>query len=356
MNIHTVSCIYCGVGFNPSAGEGDHVLPRGFGDFKGSLIFRGACTTCNSMMSPLEEELLRTAPEAVYRRFAGAITSRRGEHAGWQGASGLPAPRFVILHEDHEELIDADPVVAGEGTPVDHLSVILKDDRKFHIELFPTMTVAALRRRFTRLGFDEDDIVRSYWHADEEYAEFYRVLLQELWPQRKHGDLPSTPKGTHRVRVRIECRFTERYYRAIAKIAFHYFLAQSKCGFTGLERCFAPIREFLTVGGDREQFFDSLVPDIRMPCGVLPDGSAVLPVRWMHMLCCFESALSVVVGVYTLFGPERPPSPHFVTLFQQASPCIVPVHRYGHAYIYGKAELGDKYAAFVEPLEIRVFG
>ena len=95
MSKDSARCIYCPVMFDPSKGEGDHVVPRGFGDFEGAIIFRGVCPNCNNKISVLEEELLRTAPEAVLRRLAGATQNRRGKPAGWQGASGLPAPRFV---------------------------------------------------------------------------------------------------------------------------------------------------------------------------------------------------------------------------------------------------------------------
>jgi len=172
----------------------------------------------------------------------------------------------------------------------------------------------------------------------------------------KHGDLPTTPAGVHRVPVRIECKFTERYYRALAKIALHYLLAVTRCGFTGHELAFEPVRKFIIEGGDHRDFFSKGKPKIVLPVGILPDGTARLPLRWMHMLCGFESASSATVAVYTLFGPERPPSPHFVTLFHKPSPILVPTHSYGHAYIYGNHELGDVRTAFVKPVTIDAVG
>jgi hypothetical protein len=61
-----------------------------------------------------------------------------------------------------------------------------------------------------------------------------------------------------------------------------------------------------------------------------------------------------VVAVYTIFGPKRPPSPHFVTLLHRPSPIVLQNHYYAHAYIYGNAELGDTRAAFVEPFDVSV--
>ena len=352
MSKDSARCIYCPVMFDPSKGEGDHVVPRGFGDFEGAIIFRGVCPSCNNKLSVLEEELLRTAPEAVLRRLAGVTQNRRGKSIGWQGASGLPAPRFVIRHADHDELIEADPTIPGQAGPVDHLAVVLKDDRNVHIRLFPSMSADALRRKLEQRGINEADIAHLYWHSDDEHTETFKSLLKEMWPDHRHVELPAMPAGLHRVPVRIEFRFTQKYYRAIAKIAFHYLLAKTQCGYTGYEGCFEPIRKFIMEGGEHKQFFDAQKPRIALPVGILPDGTAMLPARWMHQLCSFESAASVVVAVYILFGPECPPSPHFVTLLHRPSPVAVPNHQYGHAYIYGKTELGDTRTAFVDPINV----
>jgi len=216
------------------------------------------------------------------------------------------------------------------------------------------MTADAVRRKFTQFGIIETEIDRIYRHWDEQNSERYKSLVKELWPKHKHEEGPPTDAGWHRVPIRIEYRFTQKYYRAIAKIAFHYFLANTPCGFTGREAWFEPIRTFIMQEGDEKQFFDVKKPRIMLPVGVLPDGTALLPRRWMHLLCGIESASSAVVGVYTLFGPERPPSPHFVTLFHRPSPIWLPEHHYGHAYIYGNSDLGDTRAAFVEPIDIQM--
>lgn len=348
-------CIYCSGKFDPSKGEGDHVIPRAFGDFRNPIIFRGVCPSCNNDLSPLEEELLRTAPEAVMRRFAGATESRKGQPIGWQGASGLPQPKFVIKHEDHDELINASSQVGGEAKPVDQLVVVLKDGSNVHIKLFPAMSAHAIRIKLDQRSISDSDIVKVLWHSDEKNAETFKTLLKELWPQLEQGESYPIEAGIHKVPVRIECKFTQNYYRAIAKIAFHYLLACTKCGFTGHENTFAPVRSFILNGGDQNQFFQNKKPIIALPVGVLSNGQAILPSRWMHMLCCFESPFSAIVAAYTLFGPQRPPSPHFVTLIDCDAPYSVNENRYGHMFVYGNPDLGDTEAAFVEPVQINEY-
>lgn len=233
--------------------------------------------------------------------------------------------------------------------PIDHLSIVLSDGSNKFIRLFPSMTVKALRRKLEQLGIKDDDLIGTHWHADEEHAEEYKQLVMQVWPTARHVEQPSTEPGVRRVQGRVECRFTINYYRALAKIAFHYFLANDSSGLTGHEPCFAPIRTFIESGGDHKPFFENQKPMISLPIGVLTDGSALLPRNWMHMLCCFESPESIVVAVYTLFGPKRPPSPHFVTIVHGVPAGVIDQRQFGHRYIYGDDNTNN---LFVEPIKI----
>lgn len=247
--------------------------------------------------------------------------------------------------------MDADATEAGQGRPVDQIVLVMKDGRNVQIRWFPSMTVESVRRRIKELGLQEEDVERSYWTADEKTANALRALTMALWPNLPHVELPVTPEGIHEVQVRIECKFTQKYYQSIAKIAFHYLLAKTRCGFTGHESAFAPLRAFIMNGGDQSQFFEAIRPTIVLPVGVLGDGAALLPARWMHVLHSIESPASVVVSVYTLFGPVRPPKPHHVTLLCRRASIVVGQHSYGHAYVYGNSQLGDMRKAFVTPLD-----
>src|SRR5438105_4823171 len=41
-------CIYCPKEFDPSRGEGDHILPAALGEFQREVRFRGQCPSCNN--------------------------------------------------------------------------------------------------------------------------------------------------------------------------------------------------------------------------------------------------------------------------------------------------------------------
>ena len=92
------------------------------------------------------------------------------------------------------------------------------------------MTADAVRLKVTKLGIDPTKIEQSYWHLDEQYTDYFKQVFREVWPNLQQGDLPDTSAGMHDVPIRIECRLTDKYDRAIAKIALHYLLVKTECG------------------------------------------------------------------------------------------------------------------------------
>ncbi len=57
-------CIYCPKEFDPSRGEGDHILPAALGEFRGDVRFRGQCPSCNNVIGRFEQQVVQSGPEA----------------------------------------------------------------------------------------------------------------------------------------------------------------------------------------------------------------------------------------------------------------------------------------------------
>jgi hypothetical protein len=154
-----------------------------------------------------------------------------------------------------------------------------------------------------------------------------------------------------RVKGTTKFTFHSDYWRAIAKIAFHYYLLNSKRGLHGDEPDFADLRQFILCGGDHGKFFANPSTRFVTPFGVLPDGRARLPSRWAHFLAADESQ-NEAVGVVNLFvGPERLPHTHHVNLGRFRSPLIVPNAQFTHAYIYDRNYRAN-FAGFVSAGEV----
>jgi hypothetical protein len=125
---------------------------------------------------------------------------------------------------------------------------------------------------------------------------------------------------------------TNRYFRAVAKIGFHYFLSQFQ-GFTGHEEMFSDIRQFIldeTAGVDRANAFigkreHALLGEMLTP-GVKPNG-------WRAHVLCAETRPGECLAYVQTFVTEDWPAPIYaVRLAHDAG--IVDCVAVGHAYMH----------------------
>jgi hypothetical protein len=65
----TANCIYCGKTFDPSKGQGDHVIPAAWGEFRNDIRFRGLCQKCNQKIGKTEQHMLQCGPERIFREM-----------------------------------------------------------------------------------------------------------------------------------------------------------------------------------------------------------------------------------------------------------------------------------------------
>jgi|SRR5579863_3894951 len=109
---------------------------------------------------------------------------------------------------------------------------------------------------------------------------------------------------------------------------------------------FAPIRKFISSGGDQQSFFNSSGRTFRVPFGKLQGGRAVTPNAWCHVLGADESREVIVVFVSLFAGPEHVPNAIYVTLGRLPSQLVIPNGVWGHQFVYDKYPAG-KYAGEV---------
>src|SRR5216683_731783 len=316
------TCIYCRTAVNVSQGEGDHVIPAALGRFDDEFIFRRICRTCNSMIGRCEEQLLRCAPEAFVRRIVQPTVKRNKRGKGWAGANGMPPPKFTINRGDHQELVNASTDDPRNAEAIDQLVVVDQKKGEQYIRLVPGMTATQLRARIAALGIAPSGNI--YLHCDEGVCQYYTALLKEVYPDFPLREREGNDPGVHQVRGGASFTFHNDYWRAIAKIGFHYYLVNSRRGFHGDEPEFADIRRFIIEGGDYEAFFTNPVAKFALPFGELPDGRAILPEDWAHVLAADESGQAAVAMVSLFMGPERLGPTRHINLGRFQTPLIVP--------------------------------
>ena len=346
MVVRLESCIYCGSLFRLTEGrEGDHVIPRALGQFEGDIHFHRICAACNREIGAVEEELLRCGPEAFFRNLVGASRRRKNTKSSLSVPSkGGVAPQFTANLGGHSQLCKFD-AAAEQTTPRD--SLVAPDDKgvDIFVEMHPQMSVKQLKQKLRAAGITGWE--RARVHFDEANQEAYRHLFSELGVQIAEN-LPDTPEGLHNVVHRVHFKFSEKYYRALAKIAFHYFLTRSSRRVRGYEIEYAEIREFIRKGsGNSRQFF------VNPTVGFEPFPEQQRPSRWGHMLFSSEGSRLVEVYFNLYMGPRIVRKGNWIRIGRTRALIEAPPYAFGHAYLYDKN--GDKFDGSVMALGLSPF-
>jgi hypothetical protein len=111
----------------------------------------------------------------------------------------------------------------------------------------------------------------------------------------------------------VNISVTEAYFRAVAKIAFHYTLKVFP-DLTGLENEFSQMKEFIWSGGNADRF-------VRQDHGQFVENfrRKHRPTHWMHILSIERTYQSLVAHAQFFVGPQSLPLPHTVSIGQNPS-------------------------------------
>ncbi|MFN0137478.1 MAG: hypothetical protein ACKVS9_15345 [Phycisphaerae bacterium] len=231
---------------------------------------------------------------------------------------------------------------------IDQLVIIDRQKGEYHLELRPEMTVLNLKRRIAECGYEPSE--RTFLHADEKNWPHYVALMQEIWPSVSVEERCSLDRGVHRVAGRISFVFHVDYYRAVAKIAFHYYLLHTKRGVQGTEPEFGAVRNFIRTGGDHKPLYDARGARFALPFGQMRDGQTALPGIWTHVVAADESAGTAVAMVTLFMGPTRMAPIYHIRLATLASRILVPNAQFAHSYLYDACDSCGTHAGRVVPV------
>jgi len=90
---------------------------------------------------------------------------------------------------------------------------------------------------------------KTFLHADGAACPKYVALLKEIWPGFRVVEREGFDAGAYRGQGRAGFTFHVDYWRAVAKIGFHYYLLNTRRGVRGDEPEFADLRRFIIEGG-----------------------------------------------------------------------------------------------------------
>lgn len=319
-------CIYCHASVSPR-GQKDHVIPAALGECENDLRFRHICDGCNQRISPGEQQILHCGPESLHRIAFNPPSRRRGHSPTpkLRHVHGSPPPRIVIFTPDGPEL--AKPLGPADFERLDQVVLESGPNGPDFAELHPDMRPEQLRAKLARMGFTGE----SRWRlvCGESKGKVYESLIMRAYPEAKLGLLRVTPPGPQAVSSQARFEIKDFYFRAIAKIAFHYYLTRTS-RFRGDEEQFKAIRDFIMFGGDRDQCFTSTV---RFRLGILDRQSA--QGIYSHFVAAAEPASGEVLGYVHLFAGWLPSaSEYHISLGTLHSNLVYPESAWAHQYSY----------------------
>ena len=308
----------------------EHYLPISLGKFEGcEPLRRRICRTCNARLgSLLETQFARAGPTGLFRWMLG-IKGRDGLppspfHKGAGGAppilglARLPDAPYDLLCELEpgtgdasplRQIVFEDPVGGPHQVPIwswmrDHPELLLEHLRERGLE--------AAKPRYIVAG--EDEIP---W-----MEELLRAVGAEGPKNWKYPDAQS-----QRLPLTATVRVTSAYFRAVAKVTFHYTLAMFP-DLTGMEPHFAAIKEFIWAGGDVERFVrqrsQGFVENFRR---------GYRPTHWMHMLAVNRTPNEIVAHAQFFAGPFLLPPSYEVSIGRNPSRIISRAEWRAHQFV-----------------------
>ena len=345
-------CIYCGISLDPTKGERDHIIPVQLGEFRNDIRFRRICPSCNSKIGRSEQQFLRCGPESFLRDVVKpkVPSKRQRGRSPAKAAMGSPGPESTIDHCDHRELVIRSKTDPKDVLPVDQIVIHDVKGQEYFIRLFPGMRPEQLKSHIKKRDIGEVD--KAWFHCDEDRKPEFQRLFKAAWPKSEMQELDATEPGVIQVCGRITFKVTDHYFRSLAKIGFHYYLIYSQRGFRGDEDYFAPIRDFIMNGGNKDAFFRQSGPKFVMPYGRLPSGGVKTPVQWCHVIAADETSKIAVVYLQLFVGRGCVPQPYYITLAHINSTIDVPSPTWGHVYLYDDPPRTDCFAGHVEKAQI----
>jgi hypothetical protein len=267
-----------------------------------------------------------------------------------RGYKGARPPMTTVEIDGHRQQVQISDDAAAICSPKNQLVLVDSSGDEHYVPLFRGMSADDLRAKIQKTGITQ---TREYrLHCDEEASDEFLNLIREVFPRFRVEELPATNAGTRRGTRTVFQFGEEDYFRAVARIALHYYLAYNEREFRGDEPCFREIRRFIRHGaGNHEQFFRPSGGGLVTRHGEALSGEAILPGECCHVLAALEANNAITVYLQFYLGLENNPEPDYITLAEIESPGVLPRRAWGHVY---QIEHGrkDHYAGRVVPATI----
>lgn len=343
------TCIYCGQA-NPTWARA-HVVPRLLGTFQNqsTLVYR-VCSACDREIGECEGVMAKCSIEAVLLKHIGIKGRHKRTSSAFRRAHCGQAPiRMATTVPGYQHEVRTEPI--GDSENVDILPQLVLTDKEGKREEIPIenpdrIGLGEWRILLARCLEAKVKDIDAIGLSDQQFALMVSVL-------RAHGmtfDLGEQTEirpfqGT--VLVRGTLTYDARYFRAIAKIAFHYFLLHSQL-FNGSEDEFDGVRRFIRYGQGNQSDF---IAKGSGPIACDPSGRD-RPSYYGHVLRTDISSERIAIRVLLFIGHDYKPDWYSVILSRKEHLIFLPSEEFGHYYRYMEPQERAQYDGTVESLTV----
>ena len=336
-------CIYC---HDKEALSGEHYLPACLGKFLNFRLLRDKlCSDCNRKLGQLEEQFCRCGPEAFFRIVVG-VKGRKHHNTVNPFYRGSAGAKPIMIESQHPKLNCSFFCEIEKGGKTGHPAkqIVVRDSAGNHHSILITEKIETpddLLRELRNRGLENSTFVEC-WASDEE-REQMEMLCQVArigisWSEM--SPFEQLPK----MRFVSTITVNSTYFRAIAKIVFHYFLKHFT-QFTGFEKEFEGIKEFIMKGNGSDRFVKEVPGSF-----VYGLGYGVTTDRWGHLLAVDKTEKSIRAMLHFFVGPGIAPSRYYEVYIGNNPQRIIYPQAIGHQFVYFDEPDRQGYCGRVDPL------
>jgi len=331
------NCLYCPQPPNSL----EHPLPAAFGEFVAApYLDDRICEKCNNThLGILDEQLVRCGPEAFFRRHYGVQGRPNHDKVNpfYRGSAG--GQRLEMKSRDPNLGIDV--LLECENGVYHQARQIIFAERSgkvHHIPIREGVTPEQLRTAFEQLDVEKPFDVHLFCDPGEKA--WMESLIKAGWPESNLGDRSTMAPTTYHG-AKITVVLTDRYFRAVAKIGFHYFLTQFP-EYSGHEPMFSAIRSFVLEDGCGVDRANDCVGVRQHPLlGQMLDPR-MRPDGWRAHVLCAETTTAQALAHVQMFVSEDWQAPAYTVCLARGN--FVNSVASGHAYVYYSDGLLGRYS------------
>ncbi len=338
-------CIYCS---KEKANSKEHYLPACLGSFRNFEQLSGKlCSSCNGRISKLEEQFCRCGPEAFFRIVKGIKGRKHHEKPSpfYRGSSGGKRIEVKSKHPFKDCDIFCEIAEGGEdGYPARQVIVIDKEG-EYHSVLITEIIKNAedLRNELKTKGLDGSKPIEC-WTAGPEEKEWMERLFEGYNVEIRWSETLPFQKIENQ-QFLTEFTVNDAYFRAIAKIGFHYFIKHFG-QFSGFEKEFEGIKNFIMNGGNEDkwirQMSNQFVDDFKR--GLTTD-------KYLHILAIEKDRQKIVAKLQFFMGPKFLPRPYEVFIARNPERIDYP-ETIAHQFVYFDAPDKEGYWGIMQPVHV----